>query len=77
MLKEYIERFKEWIYSHHIDSFFAGIGTTMGICFLFYEWNNEWVARIDVIISATAGLLIGLCLSYMITYFDTDDDEEN
>tara|TARA_R110002012_G_scaffold299742_1_gene498986 strand:- start:403 stop:630 length:228 start_codon:yes stop_codon:yes gene_type:complete len=75
-MKEYIKRFKEWIYEYNIDSFFAGIAFAMALGFIFYEWNNDWVARIDVIISVTAGLLIGLSLSYMLSYTINEEDEE-
>jgi len=74
-MKEYLKRFKEWIYMHHLDSFFVGIAFTMGIGCLIFEWNNDWVARIDVIISAGSGLLIGLSLSYMLSFSDTEDKE--
>ena len=75
MFKKYLERFKEWIYEYNIDSFFAGIAFAMALGFIFYEWNNDWVARIDVIISVTAGLLLGLSLSYMLSLSDTEEED--
>ena len=75
MFKKYLERFKEWIYEYNIDSFFAGIAFALGTGCLIFEWNNDWVARIDVIISAGSGLLIGLSLSYMLPLSDTEEED--
>ena len=61
---------------YDLFSFFAGLLFAIGMGFLVYEWQNDWVARIDVIISALGGVFITLSLCYMLS-FSSKAREEN
>ena len=61
---------------YDLFSFFAGLLFAIGIGFLVYEWQNDWVARIDVIISALGGVFITLSLCYMLSFSSEAREED-
>ena len=61
---------------YDLFSFFAGLLFAIGIGFLVYEWQNDWVARIDVIISALGGVFITLSLFYMLSFSSEAREED-
>ena len=61
---------------YDLFSFFAGLLFAIGMCFLVYEWQNDWVARIDVVISALGGVFITLSLCYMLSFSSEAREED-